>query len=435
MRRFITDELLAWKDQKRRKPLIIRGARQVGKTWAVRDFAQHHVEGALHVVDLEQHPGWRRIFDDDLVPARLLAELEIQLNARIAPGRDLLFLDEVQSCPRAVMALRYFYEQRPDLHVIAAGSLLEFVMRDIAFPVGRVQFLNMSPMSFPEFLLANKKELAAEIALAEPKNQPETAHALLLDELRRYLFIGGMPESVHAYVEGGSLHEAFAVQAELVNTYREDFAKYAPHSDKTCLNTVFAAVARSVGQQIKYSRLAEGYANPTIKKAFDLLDLARVVRRVPAVKSARLPLGATASPRKFKALMVDIGLMQHLCGMPVDIEFAKSDLLDIYEGAMAEQLVGQELIAAGQEQLHYWARDARGSEAEVDFLLVADGRVQPVEVKSGAAGRLKSLHAYLGAHPNCPNGWVLSCAPYSELPEQRLKFLPLYYAYALGRRA
>ena len=153
LRRFIIDKLLAWKGQKRRKPLILRGARQVGKTWSVLDFGRKHFAGAVHVVDLEKRPDWHRVFEGDLVVKRLLSELEILLGARIEPGRDLLFLDEIQSCERAIMALRYFYEECPELHVIAAGSLLEFAMGELSFPVGRVQFLGMTPMSFPEYLL------------------------------------------------------------------------------------------------------------------------------------------------------------------------------------------------------------------------------------------------------------------------------------------
>lgn len=434
MNRFVTRKLLTWKNQERRKPLILRGARQVGKTWSVIDFGRNHFEGTLHVVDLEKRPDWHRLFEGNLVAARVLSELEILLNARISPGRDLLFLDEVQSCPRAIMALRYFYEECPELHVIAAGSLLEFAMRDISFPVGRVQFLSMHPMSFAEFLEATGKSMAADVILSSPRKQPDAVHALLLDELRRYLFIGGMPESVLAYAHSGKLRDAFEVQAELVNAYRQDFSKYAPYSDKRCLNAVLSATARHVGHQIKYAHLAEGYTNPTIKKGFDLLCLAQVIRKVPAASPAGLPLGATASERKFKALMVDIGLMQHLCGMPVDVEYARTDLLAIHQGVMAEQFVGQELVAAGQDQLYYWAREAKSSSAEVDFLTVIDGKIVPVEIKSGAAGRLRSLHMLLEAYPNCPAGYVFSCAPYAELSVQKLIFLPLYYACALVNR-
>lgn len=433
MDRLITKKLLDWKKRPNRKPLILRGARQVGKTHTVLDFGREHFKGKVHVVDLEKHPDWHHIFDRNLVAKRILSELEILLNARITPGTDLLFFDEIQTCPRAIMALRYFYEEFPKLHLIAAGSLLEFATKKISFPVGRVQMLNMFPMSFPEFLHASGKTLAAETVLSPATRQPGAIHTTLLEELRRYFFIGGMPECVNTFVQTGKIRDAFEVQADLVNTFRQDFSKYAPYSDARCLNAVLSATAKHVGHQTKYSQLAEGFTNPTIKKAFDLLCLAQVIRKVPATSPAGLPLGAAASERKFKALMLDVGLMQHLCGLPVDVEFAKTDLLSIYQGALAEQFVGQELVAAGQSELYYWAREAKSSSAEVDYLIVKDGKIHPIEVKSGAAGKLKSLHLLLQNYPHCPAGYVFSSAHYAELPEQKLVFLPLYYAFYRGR--
>ena len=433
MKRFVTDELVRWKNQSRRKPLVLRGARQVGKTWSVLDFGKSHFEGRVHHVDLEKRPDWHRVFDENLTASRILSELELLLNRRIVPGKDLLFLDEIQSAPRALMALRYLYEECPELHVIAAGSLLEFAMGEISFPVGRVQFLTMYPMSFAEFLLATGKDLAAEVVLAKPCKQPASVHDMLLGDVRSYLFVGGMPECVLAFADAGRVGEAFEVQAELANSYRHDFSKYAPYSDRRCLEAVFVSVARNVGRQIKYARLAEGFANGTIKKAFDLLCLAQVVRRVPSAAPSGLPLGASASQKKFKALLVDIGLMQHLCGMPVPVEYAKTNLLDVYHGAMAEQFVGQELLAGGQEGLYYWSRETKSSTAEVDFLAVAGGRICPIEVKSGPSGRLRSLHLLLNTYPNCPQGYIFSAAPYAELPEGKLVFVPLYYAGSVGR--
>jgi predicted AAA+ superfamily ATPase len=213
--------------------------------------------------------------------------------------------------------------------------------------------------------------------------------------------------------------------------YRQDFSKYTPHVDRNCLTAVFASVARNVGRQIKYSHLAEGFSHPTIKKAFDLLCLAQVIRRVPSASPSGLPLGATASARNFKALMVDIGLMQHLCGMPMSGDYAQKDLLAIHQGATAEQFVGQELTAAGHSELHYWAREAKSSSAEVDFLAVVNGQICPVEVKSGTAGRLRSLRLLLDTYSNGRTGYVFSCGPYAESPEQQLVFLPLYYAGTL----
>ncbi|MBI2195360.1 MAG: ATP-binding protein [Planctomycetes bacterium] len=429
MKRFINNALQEWKASSRRKPLILRGPRQVGKTYSVVEFGRMNFEQGLAVVDLERNRSWHRVFQGDLSPQQILADLEILLNSRIVPGKTLLFLDEIQSCPRAILALRYFLEECPELHVVAAGSLLEFALQDVSFPVGRVQFMEMNPMSFAEFLWAIRREEAAKVVLSSPSAQPEAIHQLLLEELRRYFFVGGMPESVAAYAQTRSFQDSFWVQAEIAEAYRQDFSKYAPHADKRCLDAVFSAVARSVGQQIKFSRLAEGFSNPTIKKAFELLCQARVIRKVPAANPSGLPLGVSASLKKFKALVVDIGLMQHLCAMPVDVEYARSDLLSIYEGAMAEQFVGQEM-AFSQDELCYWAREARGSSAEVDYLAAVAGRICPVEVKSGAAGRLRSLHLLLQTYPNCPEGLVFSTAPFLRLPEQRLAFIPLYYAYS-----
>lgn len=405
----------------------------MGKTHTVLDFGRDYFKGTVHLVDLEKHPDWHHIFDRDLVAKRMLSELEILVNARITPGTDLLFIDEIQTCPRAIMALRYFYEEIAELDIIAAGSLLEFAMKNISFPVGRVQILNMFPMSFPEFLHATGKTMAAETVLSPPTRQPDTIHNMLLDELRRYFFIGGMPACVNTFVQTGKIRDVFEVQTDLVNTFRQDFSKYAPYSDARCLNAVLTTTAKHVGHQTKYSQLAEGFTNPTIKKAFDLLCLAQVIRKVPATSPAGPPLGAAASERKFKAVMLDVGLMQHLCGMPVDVEFAKTDLLSIYQGALAEQFVGQELVAAGQSDLYYWAREAKSSSAKVDYLIVKDGKILPIEVKSGASGKLKSLHMLLQKYPNCPTGYVFSSAHYAELSEQKLVFMPLYYAFQRGR--
>lgn len=433
MKRFITEKLLKWKNSSRRKPLVIRGARQVGKSWAVLDFGRSHFPGKVHVIDLEKRPDWHGVFQGNLLASRVLSELEILLNSKIETGNDLLFLDEIQSCPRAVTMLRYFYEEIPELHVIAAGSLLEFALKDLSFPVGRVQFFTMYPMTFAEYLMATGNEKAADAILAQPALLPESIHHLLMNELRTYLFLGGMPECVLSYRESGRLREAFQIQADLISTFRQDFSRYAPHADKHCMDSVLFSCARNVGHQIKYTRLADGYSIPTIKKAFELLTLARIITKVPSASPSGLPLGASASSHRFKALMVDLGLMQHLCGLPVDIEIRQVDILDIHRGAMAEQFVGQEFLAGGQESLHYWSREAKSSTAEVDYLIVKESRITPVEVKSGPLGKQKSLRMLLNAYPECPEGFVLSGHPRLERASHKIAYLPLYYAFNLAK--
>ena len=432
MRRLVTDELLRWSDAVRRKPLIVRGARQVGKSWAVNDFGAARF-AAVHTVDLERRRDLHPLFDGDLDPRRVLGELEVLLGRRIAVGQDLLFLDEIQACPRALVALRYFYEMLPELHVVAAGSLLEFAMGELTFPVGRVQFLNVYPMAFREFLLALGDEVGAETVGDEPKALSPAIHAHLLDRVRQYLFVGGMPEAVAAFAATMSMQEAFAVQDELVVAYREDFGKYAGRADKDCLDGVLTGVAGGVGGQVKYARLVEGWDIRAIKRAFDLLSRAQVVRAVRAASPSGLPLAASASQKRFKAIMVDVGLMQRLSGLRADIEYARSDLLQVYHGALAEQFVGQELLAATGGGLYYWARGERGSSAEVDYLIDAGGRVLPVEVKAGPAGRLRSLRMLLERYPTAAPGAVISAGPYAVLPEQQLVFVPLYAAATVAR--
>ena len=272
MKRFIDQELRKWKEAKRRKPLIVRGARQVGKTYSVKRFGQDCFD-AVAVVNLERNPDWHRVFDGNLHPKRICADLEIVLQQKILPGKTLLFIDEIQACPRAITALRYFYEELPNLHVVAAGSLLEFAMQDISFPVGRVQFSRLHPLCFAEYLQATGNDEAANIILGSPGTVSQTIHEFLCEELRRYFFVGGMPESVAAYVKTGSMQESFEVQAEICDTYRLDFSKYSPHSNKHCLNAVLTTVARSVGQQIKYSRLSSGLDLSSHRQAWNILSV------------------------------------------------------------------------------------------------------------------------------------------------------------------
>lgn len=357
---------------------------------------------------------------------------------KITPGKTLLFLDEVQTCPKAIMALRYFYEEIPDLHVIAAGSLLEFALGEISFPVGRVNFLNMYPLTFTEFLNALSFEKIADLLFHLPENKKdqisETIHQAILEKLRLYFFVGGMPEAVATYVKTGSLQECFSVHADLIHAYRQDFSKYKPAVDPMCLDMVLKNVAKKGGQQITYTHLAEGFSQPTIKKAFDLLNKAGMIHEVRSTSPQGLPLGTLVSAKRLKALIVDLGLMNHLCSLSFQNEWAKTDLLSICEGALAEQFVGQEFLAACGKELFYWSRAEKSSAAEVDYLIVRDGKIYPVEVKSGPSGRLKSLHLLLKTYPNVPEGFVLSSAPYSRLKDQKLTFYPLYYAFAVGQK-
>ena len=253
---------------------------------------------------------------------------------------------------------------------------------------------------------------------------------MLQDELKKYFIDGGMPECVKNYAESKRLASVLDIQLDLINTFRQDFSKYAAHADKECLRNVLDSVARNVGAQIKYANLANDFANPTIKKAFQLLETARLYKKVYSTSPEGLPLGANIAEKNFKAVMLDIGLLSKLNGFTASVDFVKSDLHSIFRGAMAEQFVGQEIISAGNIDLYYWARQAKSSTAEVDYLVENRGEIIPVEVKSGSSGRLKSLHLLLDTYKNVEKAYIFSDAPYGELIQQKLAFLPLYYAYA-----
>ena len=426
MKRLAEKQVLEWKDSQRRKPLIIRGARQVGKTWLVENFLAKQFDSFIKI-DLEKRRDVHTLFDGNLDPKTILTYLELEVG-RIIPGKTLLFFDEIQACPRAIMALRYFYEQMPELHVIAAGSLLEFSFGEISVPVGRVQYLHMHPMTFYEYLLAMGKEQMAEYVSKYPVNIAEKIQKMILNELRSYFFIGGMPECVKSYRDSSSMVEAFGVQSEILDSYRDDFSKYKPHIDTTCLDAVFLNVAKSIGEQLKYTRLNDGHSGQMNHKAFNLLAKAKVIHKIPACDPSGLPLGATANLKKFKSTMLDIGLLQRICQVPAELELKQENLLAMYRGKLAEQFVAQEMLVKNSSELFYWARDVRGSSAEVDYLAVRQGIIYPVEVKSGASGSLKSLHLMLEKYQNCPQGLVLYSGTYKELPEQKLIFMPLYCA-------
>ncbi len=431
MERYVYKELENWAIRSRRKPLIIRGARQVGKTWLVENLARVEFD-YLMKVDFEESPELISLFEGDLNTQKICAELELRSGVDIVEGKTLLFLDEIQLCPRAIISLRYFYEQIPGLHVIAAGSLLEFAFGEISFPVGRIQSLEVNPMNFSEFLLATGHAKAAEICSNPVVEVSVAIHNFLLGLLREYWMVGGMPESVLEYIQTKSIKSATEVQDEIYSTFHLDFNKYKPKTDIICLKNVFSNIALNVGKQVKYTGLAKDSTIPTIKKAYESLVLARVVKKVRSVSSPGIPLLAHSSDKKFKSLFLDIGLMNRAMGIVYSEALNHSNLLAIYRGQLAEQFVGQEFVSASEDSLHYWARDAKSSSAEVDFMWLVNTDLIPIEVKDGPSGRLRSLHLYRNSY-NPPYSVVFHSGRLGILEEEKIVFLPLYYAGSFAR--
>ncbi|MCF6332739.1 MAG: AAA family ATPase [Draconibacterium sp.] len=431
MERYIYSDLKKWVYRQRRKPLLMRGARQVGKTWLVEKLAQLEFKTFIKI-DFEENLELASLFEGDLNPEKICSELELRTGIDIVKGKTLLFIDEIQNCPRAIMSLRYFYEKMPQLHVIAAGSLLEFVFSEISFPVGRIQSLEIYPMNFSEFLLALNLRKASEICNNPIAEVSETTHKFLLEQLKIYWLVGGMPECVKEYVSTKSIKAATEVQDEICNTYRFDFNKYKPHTDINCLNAVFLGIASSVGQQTKYTGLAKDFTIPTIKKAYGSLVLARIAQKVKSVSSPGIPLEAMASDKKFKNLFLDIGLMNRVMGIDYNETLNHKSLLSIYRGQLAEQFVGQELATVINKQLYYWARNAKNSSAEIDYLIPLKSGLIPIEVKDGPAGKLRSLHLYRENY-SPPYSVVFHSGKFGILEKEKIVFLPLYFVNSFAK--
>lgn len=430
MKRLIDQTLLDWKNDPRRKPLVIRGARQVGKTYSVEYFGKTQFTNFVKV-DFEKERSVHKIFDGDLEVERLILLLEANYGQRILSGKTLLFFDEIQECPRALMALRYFYEQMPELHLIAAGSLLEFALGEQSFPVGRVRFEWLRPMGFEEFLWATEKEKLAEFLpdLKTTDPIPEFIHEKLLDQLRYYFFVGGMPEAVRVFAETFSSNDVDRIHKELVQSYLQDFAKYQSKIDRGCMEQIFTQIPGQVGRRIVYTSLYPEKRIETIKSCLHMLELMLIIQRVHASHAQGIPLGADMSPRIFKTIFLDIGLLQHLCGIATPNLLSEKELLNLYRGALAEQFVGQELLFHGgseNERLYYWDRPQKSSSAEVDYVIVRQGEIIPVEVKSSSPGKLKSMSVFLNEHPHCHLGVVLYSGNIVIEPTYRLKYMPLY---------
>ena len=386
-----------WMEKKRRKPLVLRGARQVGKSTLVRQFAAH--QGlVLNEINLEKHLRLDEVFKS-LDIKKIVLELEGLLGRNILGG-GLLFLDEVQATPHALAALRYFYEELPDLPVIAAGSLLEFTLAKHSFsmPVGRVEYHHIGPVSFSEFIACKDPDLNPwREAAGRFEEIPDTAHQRLLARLREYLFVGGMPEAVLEFHESGSLSQVQEVHRSITETYQDDFAKYAQHAELVRLQRVFGQIPRNIGRKIKYSNLSRDERSREIKACVELLSRAQVCQKVMASLCSGLPLAAEMEEDTYKLIFMDVGIVNYLCGgrWP-DISAATAQVL-VNEGPLAEQFVGQHLayLDRAKPELHYWLREGRTNNAEVDYVIAQGSQILPVEVKAGASGALKSLQQFV----------------------------------------
>ena len=435
MRRQIYSHLIEWKNSASRMPLLVRGARQIGKTYVIESFAKAEFEDYL-IINFEIQPEYKPCFSS-LDPKIILERIEFIAKKNITLGKTLLFLDEIQECPTAIQALRYFKEQYQALHVIGAGSLLEFTLNEAEFriPVGRVEFLYMYPLNFNEFLNAlGHEKLIQHLSLADIASGIDpVAHEQLLKHLKLFFLLGGMPAVVQTYINGESLRRCQGVQAFLLNTYRNDFGKYASRANQQHCRRIFEKAPGLIAQHFKYSDIDPDVQSRSLKAALHLLMQAGLLFPIYETRANALPLNTTINEKKFKLLFVDVGLVNFNTQLNADI-LIQDDLLLLNDGALAEQFVGQELIATQpnfhEPTLYFWQQNQRNDSAQVDYIIQHHKHILPIEVKAGKTGRLRSLHAFLNKH-NDSLGIKIS--------QETLKFdgkvlsLPLYMISELDR--
>jgi len=400
MKRSVSSFLDQWIKDPQRKPLVLRGARQVGKTWLVRDLAQRH---GLRLVELnmERRPELADHFRSN-DPQRAVSDLSADLGISISPENCLLFMDEVQAAPHLLAFLRWFREEIPELPVVAAGSLLDFALREHAFsmPVGRISYCYLEPVSFYEFLDASGNELlkAALLAAGKSLDIAPRLHQRALELFAEYCLVGGMPEVLSDWIAKKDDARRLQLQRDLIATYRDDFNKYRGRISADLLRRVMDALPRQLGGRFVYSHVDGEAKHRELKQALELLRLARVCHRVEHTAANGLPLGAETNPGLFKVILVDVGLAAVQQGL------SRLDLRDLdtvvwaNKGGIAEQFVGQHLRCLSQAYedpgLFYWQR-TEGRQAEIDYVIQHGSHVVPLEVKAGKAGSMKSLHAFM----------------------------------------
>jgi predicted AAA+ superfamily ATPase len=393
--REINKIFLEWKNRKKRKPLVIRGARQVGKTSAVNLFAGDSFKTYIYI-NLEQEDNLA-LFSRMNPVHELVQAIQLKFNKKIIAGATLIFIDEIQNSSIAMNQLRYFHEEMPDLHVAAAGSLLEVKMKSegFSFPVGRVEYCYMHPVTFEEYLSAMKEtEVLHYINSVKPEKKiPFEIHNTLMKKYQEYLLVGGMPEAVARYAETKSLIDVDPVYESILTGFKDDVLKYASMAKAKYIQYLVEHASKYIGLPVKYENFGgSNFRSREMSEAFDVLEKAMVISRVYASASSQLPIvnNLKKSP---KLLYLDTGLVNYQAGLRTEIMNIK-DINAVYHGQLSEQITGQTLLSQAIRKninLSYWYREQKGSISEIDYLISYHNRLIPVEVKSGKSGTLRSL--------------------------------------------
>lgn len=395
MYRMAMENLLAWKQSRRRKPLIIEGARQVGKTWLMKEFGRQAYGDTVYI-NFDSNARMAELFASDLDTKRLVLGLELYAGRKIDPENALLIFDEVQEVPRALAALKYFCEDAPQYHIVCAGSLLGIALhRGTSFPVGKVDFLKLYPLSFQEFLMAIGKKQFSELLDQQDFSMITSFRETYADALKQYYFVGGMPEAVESFAENQDFNEVRQIQKRILAAYEQDFSKHAPNEVVPRLRMLWNSIPAQLAKENKkfiYGLVREGARAKDYETALLWLSDCGLVHRVSRVNAPGIPLRAYADMKAFKLFVLDVGLLGCMTGLHQRTLLDGNALFVEFKGALTEQYVCQQLKTLADLELCYYTND-RGS-CEVDFVVDTDGRVMPLEVKAETNLRAKSLKTY-----------------------------------------
>ena len=396
MNRSIINKLIAWKNSPKRKPLILMGARQVGKTYSLKAFGEQEYKNYLYL-NFEDTPALCKLFLQDLSPKRIISSIELELKIKIRPGESLIIFDEVQECPQALNSLKYFCEQASEHHVCAAGSLLGVkLINKKGFPVGKVDILTLYPLTFDEFLWALHEESLQTFlsTLCEATPLPELQHQRCLEYFKLYLYIGGMPEAVASYIETNDLDRVRQVQDSILKAYHLDFAKHAPPNQIMKINQVWQSIPNQLAKENKkfvYSVIRKGARAKEFETAIQWLYEAGLILKAYNISAPRFPIDAYANFNYFKLYFLDVGLLGATSKLPANIILYGHNLFQEYKGSLTENVIAQ-MLSLHEQKLYYWTSEGT---AEIDFVLQTNNDIVPIEVKSGSSNKMKSLKIYI----------------------------------------
>lgn len=423
MRRDHLNFLRCWRKDPIRVPLMIRGPRQVGKSWLVITFGKEFDH--FITINFEKDRRAHALFPAHIDLPKTIEMVQIYTQTPIISGKTLLFLDEIQECPDAIRYLRYFKEERQDLHVIAAGSLLEFTLEKLGVAVGRIDYLFLYPLSFMEFLDAHNRSDLRE-AIMSKKVDPAT-HEGILDLLKNYMWMGGMPAVVDTWLQHRDAALCQRVQDRIIGNYEDDFQKYAKKHQIETVGRVFRSIGKQLGEKFQYTAVDQEMKVYPIKQGLYLLNKAGIAHFCYHTSGHVYPLSAEMNEKKFKVFLFDIGIAHRLLGLDLT-EWVTTPMELEYLGFSAEQLVAQEFIAYSNPskpaEIYYWHTESKSGNAEVDFIAAKNKTIVPIEVKAGTKGGMKSLRYFLETHPKSTYGIKISEGLYSK--HGNLEEIPLY---------